>query len=133
MKKFRANEKRLMELKGFPTFITEANIAKVMIDIGYNRDVIRKYYTEAISYKDNPDITPLFMLMTAMIDAEYIGYLIDAKTECANEKKSLYDLLKAVMEAAVPENLKALCLKYQDLTDADRSDRYYEFSALLQY
>lgn len=133
VKKFRANEKRLMELKGFPTFITEANIAKVMIDIGYNRDVIRKYYTEAISYKDNPDITPLFMLMTAMIDAEYIGYLIDAKTECANEKKSLYDLLKAVMEAAVPENLKALCLKYQDLTDADRSDRYYEFSALLQY
>lgn len=132
VRKCKDNEAKIFCQIEFPAFLTCANLAKTMIRLDMEKDVIKKYYRQALK-TDEKNTSPLFQFFQLMIHADYISWLLKNKMDAEKEIQSMKEKLAQIRNSGFPESIEILCSELDQILETRDPEKYALYSEQLQY
>lgn len=133
IKKYRNAEDKLFAYVGFPNFITFGNIAKAMQNLSANKELVAKYYRKALTIETDASTMPLFKILTSMIHADYISFLLKNGEAATEEIKVLESVYNELEVSKLPQTLMDVCEELKNVLASNDPAVYEAYAEKRHY
>lgn len=131
IKVLKNSEDKLLGVKRYPTFLVSANLARAMVLMGgYDRQLIKKYYGNAIRIAEFDTLMIRFLKM--MIGVEFQGYLSSTGDKAGNTE-ALMEEIRWLKENGLPDSMNRLLDNASCILQEGDAEKMFHFGELRQY